>query len=212
MSADNGAAMAAAVRDMAEDVVEEARHLLRLLNRPDAPLLDPVEQAVNLSRSIEALTAGLVGRARLGRVPWAALGPALAMQPDTARRSYRAETVSRRIHHASRHTLHRQQQPAVPATSCPAGRHRSRLAPVLARLHRASQMPLRALAARLGISPSYASQILSGERFPNWWLTEELAKACGADPLVLRKVWEDEKLREDQPPGSPTRPLDADPT
>jgi transcriptional regulator with XRE-family HTH domain len=77
-----------------------------------------------------------------------------------------------------------------------AGR-RSHLAPVLTSLHRASRLPLRLLAARLGISCLHASQILSGERFPGWRLTERFARACGADPLVLRKVWEDERFRED---------------
>jgi hypothetical protein len=211
----------AVVRDMAEDVVEEARHLLRILTRPDAPLLDRVEQAVSLSRSVENLTAGLVGRARIGRVPWAALGPALAMRPDTARRTYRAEAVSRRVPHASHHalpapgpatvTVTAAVTAAVTASADSAGRPRSHLAPVLSRLHRASQLPLRALAARLGISPSHTSRILSGEWFPGWWLTERFAQACGADPRVLRKVWEDEKLRADRAVGSGDAPLDDGP-
>ncbi|WUH94369.1 helix-turn-helix domain-containing protein [Streptomyces sp. NBC_00433] len=74
---------------------------------------------------------------------------------------------------------------------------RSHLAPVLSQLKRASGMPLRALAARLGIAAADAAAILSGERFPDWGLTERFALACGADPLVLRKVWEDARLRAD---------------
>lgn len=201
----------AAVQDLAQDVMEEARHLLRILTSPDAPLLDPVEQAVALSRSVENLTAGLVGRARMRRTPWDALGAALAMQPDTARRTYRAETVNRRLSQASRRTpTDSNTQPPLPETHTPS-HTRSHLAPVLSRLHRASQTSLRALAARLGISPSQASRILSGERFPSWWLTERFAQACGADPQVLRKVWETEKLREDQQPRSPSEPPDDDP-
>ncbi|SHM43261.1 helix-turn-helix domain-containing protein [Actinacidiphila paucisporea] len=74
---------------------------------------------------------------------------------------------------------------------------RSHLAPVLRQLHRARGMPLRALAARLGIPAADTAAILSGERFPGWSLTERFAQACGADPLVLRKVWEDARLRSD---------------
>lgn len=198
------AAADAAVREMAGDVLEEARHLVRLLSSPDAPLLDPVEQAVNLSRMVEVLTAGLVGRARQRRVPWAGLGRALSMQPDTARRTYRAETVARRVQNAERGRLTGGlPDPPGGPDAAPSSRPRSHLAPVLARLHRASELSLREMAARLGISPSQASRILSGQRFPSWHLTERLARVCGADPLVLRKVWEGEKLREEQPPRPP---------
>ncbi len=210
----------AAVRELANDVLEEARHLVRLLSGPDAPLLDPVEQAVNLSRTVEALTAGLVGRARQRRVPWAGLGRALSMQPDTARRTYRAETVARRVQNAERGrpaggppeppvaghpeaSAGGLPEPPAGPEAAPAGRPRSHLAPVLARLHRASGLSLRDMAVRLGISPSQASRILSGQRFPGWQLTERLAHVCGADPLVLRKVWEGEKLREERPPNPP---------
>ncbi|SFF91558.1 Helix-turn-helix domain-containing protein [Actinacidiphila alni] len=198
----------AAVHDLAQDVVEEARHLLRILTRPDAPMIDPVEQAVALARSVDSLTAGLVGRARSRRIPWDVIGAALNMQPDTARRTYRADTVNRRIHNATRRDPAPPAEP--PATNTP-HHTRSHLAPVLSRLHRASQMPLRALAAHLGISPSQASRVLSGERFPSWWLTERFARACGADPQVLRTVWETEKLREDHPPESHEETADDDP-
>lgn len=192
-----------AVRELAQDVLEEARHLVRVLSSPDAPLLDPLEQAANLSRVMDVLTAALVGRARLRRVPWARLGPALSMRPDTARRTYHAEAVSRRMREAS--PQRRPERVAPPARPdgpepAPAPRSRSHLAPVLARLQRASRLSLRALAARLDVSPSQMSRVLSGERFPSWYLTERFARACGADPLVLRKVWEAEKLREERPP------------
>jgi transcriptional regulator with XRE-family HTH domain len=76
---------------------------------------------------------------------------------------------------------------------------RSHLAPVLACLGRAAGLTPRALAERLGLCPAEVSDILSGERFPAWPLTERFARVCGADPMVLRKVWQDEKLREHLP-------------
>lgn len=67
--------------------------------------------------------------------------------------------------------------------------------------------------------PSYLSRILSGERVPTWNLTRKFARACGADPDVLRTVWESEKLSEksrgpatadpDEPPMPATEQLRA---
>lgn len=201
-----------AAQDLAHDLLEDARHLVRLLDHPDAPLLDPVEQAVALTRTAETLTAALVGRARRGRVSWARLGLALSMQPDTARRIYRSEAIHRRVTNAAlpQPEARTAQPPPRPDPAPALARSsRSHLAPVLSRLQRASRVTLRTLADRLGISPSQVSRILSGERFPSWYLTERFAHVCGADPMVLRKVWEDEKLREDQP--RPTVPTLHDP-
>lgn len=189
-----------AARELAHDLLEEARHLLRLLDRPDAPLLDSVEQSVTISRAADSLTAALVGRARRGRVPWARLGSALAMQPDTARRAYRTQTTSSAASTSpSQNAAMAPAWQAAPTQPEFTRQSRSHLAPVLSRLQRASRLPLRTLADRMGVSTSQISRILSGERFPNWNLTERFAHICGADPMVLRKVWEDEKLRDDQP-------------
>lgn len=201
--ASQAAAVDTAARELARDVLEEARHLVRLLERPDAPLLDPVEQAVTLARGMESLTAALVQRARHGRVTWTRLGAALSVQADTARRTYRADVIGRRISVASAESVPSGQaevEAAAPTQPPHEPRQsRSHLAPVLSRLQRASAVTLRTLADRLGISPSLVSRILSGERFPSWQLTERFAHICGADPMVLRKVWEDEKLHEHRP-------------
>ncbi|WP_333768649.1 helix-turn-helix domain-containing protein [Streptomyces sp. IBSBF 2435] len=93
----------------------------------------------------------------------------------------------------------------------PADRHQSHLAPVLSQLHRASGMPLRILASRLGIPSAHAAALLSGECFPGWSLAERFARACGADPLVLRKVWEDARLRAERQHRLPADFLDGDP-
>jgi transcriptional regulator with XRE-family HTH domain len=52
------------------------------------------------------------------------------------------------------------------------------------------------VSGRIGCSASYLSRILSGERVPTWDLTRKFAQACGADPGVLRTVWESEKLSQ----------------
>ncbi|MGW1008107.1 helix-turn-helix domain-containing protein [Streptomyces sp. NPDC002520] len=71
------------------------------------------------------------------------------------------------------------------------------LATVLSSLQRASGLSLRALATRTGLSASYLSRLMSGERFPTWKYVAALARACGADPEVLRRVWEASNARRD---------------
>ncbi|MFJ9968742.1 helix-turn-helix domain-containing protein [Streptomyces avermitilis] len=74
------------------------------------------------------------------------------------------------------------------------------LATVLSSLQRASGLSLRALASRTGLSASYLSRLMSGERFPAWKNVAALARACGADPEVLRRVWEASNARRDSQP------------
>jgi transcriptional regulator with XRE-family HTH domain len=90
--------------------------------------------------------------------------------------------------------------PATAATPAPLSATGGRdLATVLSSLQRASGLSLRTLAGRINLSPSFLSRIMSGERFPSWKHVAAIARACGADPEVLRRVWEASKARRDQP-------------
>ncbi|MEU3901792.1 helix-turn-helix transcriptional regulator [Streptomyces sp. NPDC045251] len=71
----------------------------------------------------------------------------------------------------------------------------NRLSPILSMLIRTAQLTNKEVSSRIGCSASYLSRMLSGERVPTWELTRKFAHACGADPEVLRAVWESEKLR-----------------
>ncbi|MEE1735502.1 helix-turn-helix transcriptional regulator [Streptomyces sp. BE147] len=66
---------------------------------------------------------------------------------------------------------------------------------VLSNLQRASRHSLRTLSKKTGLSPSFLSRTMSGERFPTWEAAVSIARACGADPEVLKKVWEDADTR-----------------
>ncbi|MFD4764663.1 helix-turn-helix domain-containing protein [Streptomyces sp. NPDC058439] len=66
---------------------------------------------------------------------------------------------------------------------------------VLSNLQRASRYSLRTLSKKTKLSPSFLSRTMNGERFPSWEATASIARACGADPEVLRKVWEDADAR-----------------
>ncbi|MFC8433381.1 helix-turn-helix domain-containing protein [Streptomyces sp. NPDC057253] len=86
-----------------------------------------------------------------------------------------------------------EQQSAPIASS---GAAYNRLSPILSMLIRTAQLTNKDIAAQLGFSASFLSGILSGERVPTWALTRKFAQACGADPAVLRTMWESEKLSE----------------
>ncbi|MFD5211568.1 helix-turn-helix domain-containing protein [Streptomyces anulatus] len=74
---------------------------------------------------------------------------------------------------------------------------------MLSNLQRASGYSLRALSKRTSLSPSFLSRAMNGERFPSWEATASLARACGADPEVLRKVWEDAEARRSRKAAKP---------
>ncbi|MFG2351826.1 helix-turn-helix domain-containing protein [Streptomyces phaeochromogenes] len=78
----------------------------------------------------------------------------------------------------------------------PSGTAYNRLAPILSMLIRTAQLSNKEVSTRIGCSPSFLSRILTGERVPTWELTQKFAQACGADPEVLRAVWESEKLSQ----------------
>jgi transcriptional regulator with XRE-family HTH domain len=89
----------------------------------------------------------------------------------------------------------------------------NRLSPILSMLIRSAQLTNKEVSSRIGCSASYLSRILSGERVPTWTLTRKFAQTCGADPEVLRTVWESEKLsqktREPDTPDPDDPPMPA---
>ncbi|MFH8558951.1 helix-turn-helix domain-containing protein [Streptomyces celluloflavus] len=151
---------------------------------------------------------GAVARARCLGSSWARIGAALNLTSDTVRRKY-GNAVAR---HARRLAARHPTSPARPAapprgvtrdeepeTHTPLTTARApvadHLAPVLSQLQRASGLSLRRLAERTDVSPGHLSRIMSGERFPSWPTTARLARACGADPAVLHRVWDDAEAR-----------------
>ncbi|MEU9377740.1 helix-turn-helix transcriptional regulator [Streptomyces sp. NPDC048255] len=233
-------ASAAGADDLTEitkDLQESTRELLRLLTEADTGGEDPLTRVAQIQQQLEGLTAGLVGRARKHRVTWGRISGILGISQDTARHRYTDEFIQRRIARltSQRTTAHNpprqpvpqagpQSQPPQHATPTkPAdaqtgpptsnGAAYNRLAPVLSMLVRTSKQANKDISAKIGCSPSYLSRILSGERLPTWSLTEKFARACGADPAVLRAVWVTERCsdrtRDSGPPGSSDSPVPA---
>ncbi|MFI6771156.1 helix-turn-helix domain-containing protein [Streptomyces sp. NPDC050355] len=208
------AALDAELTVCAATLEADVRHLVRALEEPYAPgEAGPLTTLVRIQQQVEKMLPGAVGRARRRGVSWARIGAVLSLNKDTVRRKY--GDVDRLV---QRMALPR--RPASPAPvpalnrgpghdDSDADAHRTRipaavperaptdvpaptgLAPVLSHLQRASKLSLRILGERTSLSASHLSRILSGERFPDWPVTARIARACGADPCALRKVWED---------------------
>ncbi|MFF8431723.1 helix-turn-helix domain-containing protein [Streptomyces sp. NPDC016566] len=198
--------------EIIRDLQDDARVLLRQLGPDDTEQI--LEQVRQMRVRLDCLTAGLVGRARLRQVTWGRIGQALSVSEDTARHRYTDDYVVRRLRQVghlpsvptSLRTLYEEparhvsggpsgQDDEIPDDAEAAGAAYNRLAPVLSMLARASELPLNELARQARCSASYLSRMLSGHRVPSWQITERFARACGADPVVLRKVWETEQLR-----------------
>ncbi|RKN61344.1 XRE family transcriptional regulator [Streptomyces klenkii] len=204
-----------ALAEITRDIQEELRALQRSL--PTADPTDLLRLATRIRTQLDGLTAALVGRARHRRTTWNRIGHILGISEDTARHRYTDHYILRRLSELTRMS-------SPPATlkdlyTAPAPRHQpspvpvpplgsiharprpafNRLAPVLSMLARTSQKPMKELSERTRCSASYLSRILNGERIPTWELTERFARACGADPAVLRSVWETERLRSNSP-------------
>jgi transcriptional regulator with XRE-family HTH domain len=64
------------------------------------------------------------------------------------------------------------------------------LSAVLSLLVRYSALSLKEVAERTGMSPSYLSRIVAGERVPAWSAVLALTAELGADPKDLRAMWE----------------------
>lgn len=205
-------------------ITDKAREILLAIEDPAAAVDGPMEQMVRLQVLAEHLTPHMVARTKQRGASWERIGSLLGMSQDTARKKWslpvRRGFPTQRPAPAAPHSAPpvgsgppTDPEPTeegpdgiTPAPMPPAsvgavpGLAGQDLATVLSSLQRASGLSLRTLAARTGLSPSYLSRMMSGERFPVWKKVATLARACGADPEVLRRVWEASSARRDNRP------------
>ncbi|WAL93739.1 helix-turn-helix domain-containing protein [Streptomyces sp. Je 1-369] len=210
-------------------IQDEVEELLGSLDYSGAPPEDPLRVLVRIQQRLDAVTIGLVGRARARGASWPDVGGAMNLTPDTVRHKY-ATAMDR----YQRKRAPRTQRPTGPTPRRPAapddgpgpgpvrymitgtfGQHADEegadvvvcaeeLAPALAALHRASGRTLRSVAEQARLSPGYVSRIIAGERLPSWSVVCRLARACGASPAQLRPLWDNALTRRgtkgDTPP------------
>ncbi|AZK97109.1 MULTISPECIES: helix-turn-helix domain-containing protein [Streptomyces] len=204
---------------MLKGVQDEARDLSRAVTTLDVE--EQLRRVAQLQEQVDGLASGFIGRARHHRVTWVTISAIFKISEDTARHRYTERLILRRLGQFSRRPLPSSlrelftTKPPVPLHSAeasaagqtgesaldesipirePTGAALNRLAPVLSMLVRTARLSNKEVSDLIGCSGSYLSRILSGERVPTWALTQKIARACGADPEVLRAVWESEKL------------------
>lgn len=187
---------------MAEGLPRLARELLAA-EYADEDLPALLARARELIKEVENYSAGAVLDARRRGASWDSVARAALISPHTARERWsEAETERRLARHLDGRTAGAMPRriPAPPAA--PAGDEFARgdgrsadraarlLADALCFLHEESGLSLRDVADAMGVSPSYASRILSADRLPGWPAVRAMAEAFGADPATLRHLWE----------------------
>ncbi|WP_169314286.1 helix-turn-helix domain-containing protein [Streptomyces piniterrae] len=207
-----------ALLDLTLDLQEEVRHVVRLaaMDGDAEGAIAAVQSAARMKAQIDAVTAGLVQQARARGVRWEAVGRALNVSPETARRVHRRETATRLVQRmvgwrrtdlpSAADVLYGSagtegleelggQAPAERPEPGPlplSPQASNRLAPTLSLMQRKAGITLRRLGQRTGVSASYLSQVLAGRKFPSRALTKRFAEECGVDAAEVMTMWEQE--------------------
>jgi transcriptional regulator with XRE-family HTH domain len=186
-------------RNIAESVQALAEGLLAAeYDEQDLAVL--LGRAAELTREVEYYVCAAVHDARLKGASWDTVAEAAAVSPATARSRWAEKTVRRRLkRRASERSTARQRDPAGHAAQPrpdgqepgqPGERPSGKLAAALSHLHRGSELTIREVADRTGLSASYISRILSGERVPAWPVVETLATLFSGNADDLAVLWE----------------------
>ncbi|MFC7924541.1 helix-turn-helix domain-containing protein [Streptomyces cinereoruber] len=146
-------------------------------------------------RLLMDVEAAVVARARAAGEPWMVIAEAAGSGPESFRKKWTQDKVTRRLALA-RETRHNRQTatsgpdtaagPLLPAAQTPG----EQFASAMTSLHRATGHTIKETASLVGISPSYVSRILSGTRRPAWPIVEKFAGVCQSNPAELRTLWE----------------------
>ncbi|WP_185912875.1 helix-turn-helix domain-containing protein [Streptomyces sp. WAC06128] len=215
-----------ALRSRLQEITRTAQAILTAIDQPDTPAQELLATMVHLQVTSERLAPDMVARTKLRGASWEQIAAPLGMSKDAARKKWasprRAQTLqptrptrppvakppgngpTARSAPDGKETGRDSAAPpgTTPATwqPLPSGARGQDLATVLSSLQRASGLSLRALASRSDLSAGFLSRLMTGERFPAWKNVAAIARACGADPSVLRQVWEASAARRDSPP------------
>ncbi|MBT2529923.1 helix-turn-helix transcriptional regulator [Streptomyces sp. ISL-99] len=150
--------------------------------------------AGNLAREVEHYAAAAVSDARSAGAGWEQVARAAQISVPTARTRWNDQEVMRRMKRraADKAAVHDGDAggQSVADTGQSAARAGRRLASALSYLHRTSGLTIREVAEETGLSASYVSRILSGERTPTWSVTSALATAFGGEPEQVSVLWE----------------------
>ncbi|MFJ6769557.1 helix-turn-helix domain-containing protein [Kitasatospora sp. NPDC091257] len=191
-----------AVTQIATGLMTTARRLRNVVKSANPALGDVAELKIlaDIGKEYEELVNAVVLQARQRKVPWPTIAKILGVSTETARTRWEEEKAARVLARrrergrktarprgsSARERGHRNRRSAVHALDA-----QSRLASALSHLLRASGRYMREVAEEAGVSTSYVSRAVSGERMPRWDVVASFARSCDADPEQLRVLWEE---------------------
>ncbi|ATW46706.1 helix-turn-helix domain-containing protein [Streptomyces peucetius] len=186
--------------EAAEDLHRAATDLLAAVqDRAASALL--LRHLTELHRLTADTEAAVVRRGRAQGDTWQVLAAPAGLSPERLRKKWTEGAITRRL--ANRRTARDHAPPpqsgdslsngsaadAGPGWPTPAT-PTQQLASALSFLQRQTEQSLKETAADIGVSPSYISRILSGQRRPSWPVVERFAQMCEANMAELRQLWE----------------------
>ncbi|MFJ5850810.1 helix-turn-helix domain-containing protein [Streptomyces sp. NPDC092903] len=192
-------------------VATRARMVAQSSSRP-LPFwpLEPLRHSVALRRELEDFIAVSVREALDRGAQWEDISEVTSMTVSQLQNRYSTDQVSRTV---DARRGRRPRRPVAPAAEVavrsagddkPNGRNpqgwgaRHALARALSHLHRFSRLPVRTLAVRAGLSPSYIYRLTAGERRPSWTTVRNFVLACDGDPNDLVDLWNAAEGQEQQ--------------
>jgi len=192
-------------RDLAAGIRELAARLASAEER-QAGLGARLGYAEQLRVELAYYTAAAVHEARVFGGSWAEVALAAGVSPDTARERWSEGRVRRLLDRRAAEPL---QLPAAGARAARAAVQPDRgtllgLAGALSFQLRQSALTMHEVARQAGVSQSFVSRVLAGERIPSWPVVHKLASVLGGDPEDLRFLWESAQGLT----ASPRRPLE----
>ncbi|MFF2374897.1 helix-turn-helix domain-containing protein [Streptomyces xiamenensis] len=188
---------------LSEDLLRKAEVVARLTREDtghDADLpVRVAELAGAVIRDAHDLRSVSMRQARDRGTPTGALADRLHLSTDTVRKHSQPKAIDRRMR--SRLTPSDPAEDAdepgdlpPPLEGLALGTQTDGPSAVLSRalshLQRTSGRAVKAIAAQAGVSSSFISRTLSGERRPSWHITRSITRTCGGDPATIRPLWE----------------------
>ncbi|MGW0669821.1 helix-turn-helix domain-containing protein [Streptomyces sp. NPDC002746] len=173
--------------------------------------LEPLRHSVALKRELDDFIAVSVREALDRGARWEDIAEVTSLTVSQLQSRYSTDQVSRTV---DARRGRRPRRPVAPAAEValgsaaddePNGRSpqewgaRDALARALSHLHRFSGLPVRTVAVRAGLSPSYVYRLTTGERRPSWTSVRNFVLACDGDPNDLVDLWNAAEGQEQQP-------------
>ncbi|MFB9388240.1 helix-turn-helix domain-containing protein [Streptomyces coeruleoprunus] len=165
-----------------------------------------LSKARQISSELEHYAAAAVSDARSRGAGWDDVAQAACQSRSTVRSRWNDSAVTRLFINrlkdrensllarpapfAARQELLADAQAGLGEKETQAARASQKIALALSFLHRHSGLHIKQVADRTGLSASYVSRILSGERMPTWTAVRLLAETYDAEPTDLRLLWE----------------------